>query len=108
MEDQYIEAFAMRLYELRQLTCQSARDMSLSLGQSHNYINRLESKRNYPTLKNFFYICEYLKVSPNEFFNYSNPNPHADNELYLEIKKLDSKSQVYFLKLIHDVNHRPV
>lgn len=107
MEDQYIDAFAKRLYELRKLTGQSARDMSLSLGQSHNYINGLESKRNYPSMKTFFYICEYLGVTPQEFFNYSASNPNINSELCCEIEKLDSNSQEYFLKLIKDLNNRP-
>lgn len=107
MEDQYIAAFAKRLYGLRQLTGQSARDMSLSLGQSHNYMNGLESKRNYPAMKTFFYICEYLGVTPKEFFSYDDSNPHMDNELYNEIKKLDEKSQEYFLSLLKNVNNRP-
>lgn len=106
-QDIFIDKFAKRLYDLRQLTGKSARDMSLSLGQAPNYINGLESAKNYPSMKSFFYICEFLGVAPQEFFDYDSANPKKSSELYNEIKKLDSKSQEYFLGLIRDVNRRP-
>ncbi len=106
-KDPYIETFAQRLYTLRQTRGQSARDMSLSLGQAPNYINGIETAKNYPAMKTFFYLCEYLGITPKEFFDYDNQNPRQANELYQEIKKLDAKSQEYFLNLIKDVNNRP-
>ena len=60
--------FAERLAELRLAIGVSARDMSLSLGQSVNYINAIESNRSLPSMTNFFYICKYLGVTPSEFF----------------------------------------
>lgn len=63
-----ILVFAKRLAELRLLKGISARDMSLSLGQSANYINAIESNKSLPSMKNFFYICDYLDVTPSEFF----------------------------------------
>lgn len=47
----------------------SARDMSLSLGQSSNYINNIENKRALPSMQMFLYICEFLKIEPKDFFN---------------------------------------
>lgn len=47
----------------------SARDMSLSLGQSESYINNIENKRALPSMQMFLYICEFLEVEPSEFFN---------------------------------------
>ena len=107
-QDIFIEKFAKRLYDLRQLTGKSARDMSLSLGQAPNYINGLESAKNYPSMKSFFYICEHLGVTPQEFFDYASDDPKKSSELYNEIKKLDGKSQEYFMGLIKDVNNRPL
>ena len=49
----------------------SARDMSLSIGQSAGYINNIENKKNLPSMAAFFYICEYLEVSPQEFFDFA-------------------------------------
>ena len=60
--------FARRMSQLRQAKGVSARDMSLSLGQSAGYINNIENGVNLPSMSTFFYICEYLGVTPEEFF----------------------------------------
>ncbi len=64
-----IEWFSRRLFELRSEKDVSARDMSLSLGQSESYINKIENQKALPSMNMFFYICEYLNVTPGEFFN---------------------------------------
>ena len=79
-------AFAQRLAELRMPKNSSARDMSISLGFSPNYITQIENKRNYPAMESFFYICEYLGVTPKEFFDTESTAPTKANEL-LEIAK---------------------
>ena len=38
--------------------------MSLSLGQANDYINNIENKKSLPAMQSFFYICEYLGVTP--------------------------------------------
>lgn len=71
----YVNWFPRRLTELRIQKGVSARDMSLSLGQSESYINKIENKRAMPSMTGFFYICEYLGISPNEFFNIESAAP---------------------------------
>ena len=66
-----------RLAKLRTQKGVSARDMSLSLGQANNYINNIENKKSLPSMPSFFYICEYLGVTPQEFFDEGNANPEA-------------------------------
>ena len=65
---EYEKWFPQRLTQLRMQKGVSARDMSLSIGQNTGYINSIESGKNFPTMKNFFYICEYLHITPKEFF----------------------------------------
>lgn len=48
------EDFCKRLAQLRMNKGVSARDMSLSIGQSPNYINGIESGDNYPSMATFF------------------------------------------------------
>ena len=48
------EKFVKRLIELRLNKGVSARDMSLSLGQSAGYINNIENGINYPSMSLFF------------------------------------------------------
>ena len=58
----YIEFFYKRLTDLRLQKGVSARDMSLSLGQSESYINKMENKRTLPSFTGFLYICEYFHI----------------------------------------------
>ena len=106
-DEQCIADFAKRPYTLRQRRGQSARDMSLSLGQAPNYISGLEAAKNYPAMKSFLYICEYLGITPQDFFDYEDANPKQTNELFDEIKKLDGKSKEYYMNMIRETNKRP-
>lgn len=63
----YENLFYQRLEKLRSEKGVSARDMSLSIGQSAGYINALENRNGFPSMQVFFYICEYLGVTPAEF-----------------------------------------
>lgn len=85
----YEEIFARRLTQLRMQKGVSARDMSLSLGQNHGYINSIESGKTFPTMTNFFYICEYLHITPKEFFDVDAADPEALRGMVSNLKKLD-------------------
>ena len=69
------EMFCNRLIQLRQEKNISTRDMSLSLGQSESYINRIENGKMLPSMTVFFYICDYFGITPKEFFDMDVPNP---------------------------------
>ena len=56
------------LAQLRAQKGVSAREMSLAIGQNSSYINRIENQRAFPSMQGFFYICEYLGVTPGAFF----------------------------------------
>lgn len=87
----YEEMFVRRLTQLRMQKGVSARDMSLSLGQNHGYINSIESGKTFPTMTNFFYICEYLHITPKEFFDVDANDPEALRGMIANLKKLDSE-----------------
>lgn len=61
------QEFIDRLVKLRMNKGVSARDMSLSLGQSEGYINNIENGVNFPSMTVFFYICDYFGITPKEF-----------------------------------------
>lgn len=67
--------------------------MSLSIGQNAGYINTIESGKAFPSMTVFFYICEYLDITPAEFFDYSFSDPAKLSELTENLKKL-SDSQL--------------
>ena len=85
------EGFPKRLAELRQEKGVSARDMSLSLGQSESYINKIENNYAMPSMQGFFYICEYLGITPSEFFNEEEKYPIIMKELVSNAKGLNEK-----------------
>lgn len=85
----YEKEFAQRLAQLRTKKGISARDMSLSLGQNPGYINTIENGKAFPTMTNFFYICEFLNVTPQEFFDVSANDPEKLKDLMQQIKLLD-------------------
>ena len=57
-------------------------------------------------MSGFFYICEYLGVTPQEFFDEGNDNPEALREFITEAKKLDSKSMSYILGIMKELNSK--
>ena len=87
----YENEFQTRLAQLREKKGVSARDMSLSIGQNPGYINNIETEKALPSMSGFFYICEYLQLSPKDFFDIDAKNPEKLNELIKDLKKLDDK-----------------
>lgn len=73
--------FAKRLSELRTAKGISARDMSLSLGQNPSYINKLENGKAMPSMEVFFYICDYLSITPADFFDEKKKYPQKINQI---------------------------
>lgn len=97
------EEFIKRLVKLRMDRGVSARDMSLSLGQNHGYITSIENGNALPSMTGFFYICEYLKVTPAEFFDFDNRNPSKLNEILCDLKRLSSDKLEHISVIIKDL-----
>lgn len=95
----YEDIFSRRLSQLRMNKKVSARDMSLSIGQSPGYINGLENGNGYPSFTVFYYICEYLGVTPAEFFDEGNPVPEELREILDDLKYL-SQEQIEGIRAI--------
>ena len=62
--------FSRRLRQLRAEKGVSQGKMSLDLGMTENYIYNIENDYAYPTMTVFFAICEYLDITPKEFFDW--------------------------------------
>ena len=99
----YLDWFPKRITELRLQKGVSARDMSLSLGQSESYINKIENKRTLPSMSGFFYICEYLGLAPQEFFNVDSSIPQKSKEILEEIEKLYHAQADHIMKISKDI-----
>lgn len=87
----YDELFYKRLIQLRSEKKTSARDMSLTIGQNAGYINNLENRGGLPSMTTFFYICDYLGVTPSEFFNDKAENPIVIRQIIEDLQALDQE-----------------
>lgn len=87
----YENEFPIRLAKLRTEKGVSARDMSLSIGQNAGYINNIETGKALPSMSGFFFICKYLNISPQEFFDVSSEYPEELRKLMENLKHLDSQ-----------------
>ncbi len=95
----YEEDFALRLAKLRTQKGVSAREMSLSIGANSGYINNIETGKALPSMSNFFFICDYLGISPMEFFEEENTCPDRLRNLVEELKGL-SPDQLNVIRLL--------
>lgn len=96
----YREEFGLRLAQLREQKGVSARDMSLSLGQNHSYINNIENGRAMPAMNVFFYICEYLGITPAQFFDTDSKNPKRLEKIINDLKRLDDEKLESISKIV--------
>ena len=110
-EDIYIDFYpdefvGDRIASLRIEKNVSAREMSLSLGQNSSYINRIENHIALPSMRLFFYICEYLEISPKDFFDTELSHPILIKEIIEELKKLDDTQLSTVLAVSKGFNHK--
>ena len=66
--------------------------------------NQIENGRVHPSLQAFFYICDYLKITPHQFFEDDNLAPKMLEELIEELKKLDAKTLELITDLVKQLN----
>lgn len=85
MDDDFIRE---RISYLR--TCKNISEykMSTDLGHSKGYIQGISSGRALPSMSEFLYICEYLGVTPKEFFDTENKDSIKLEQLYQAAKNL--------------------
>lgn len=99
-DTEYEVWFPQRLTQLRMQKGVSARDMSLSIGQNTGYINSIENGKSFPTMRSFFYICEYLHITPKEFFDVDANDPEALRGIVANLKKLDPEEFEALSKIV--------
>lgn len=99
------EDFVKRLTELRVNKGVSAREMSLSVGMNENYINRLENGAGLPRMETFLFMCDYLGVTPQTFFDVETPDPIKSKKVYTEARSLSSAQLDVVLDLIREIKN---
>jgi transcriptional regulator with XRE-family HTH domain len=99
----YENEFSIRLAKLRNQKGVSARDMSLSIGQNAGYINNIETGKALPSMSSFFFICEYLNISPKDFFDLESKEPETLCNLIENLKQLNSNQLKHICAIVEDL-----
>lgn len=101
MDQQYIRE---RISALRTKKNISEYRMSTDLGHSKSYIQSISSGRSLPSMSEFLYICEYLGVTPKEFFDGSINEPQLVRELYELARNMSEDNLKILISLAKRLN----
>ncbi|MBQ9278290.1 MAG: helix-turn-helix transcriptional regulator [Lachnospiraceae bacterium] len=93
-----------RITQLRLNKGISEYQLSYDLGHSRGYINNISSGKSLPSLSEFFYICDYFEITPQEFFDTEHKTPELISKAMSEIKNLDDDDILVILTLISRLN----
>ena len=83
--EEYIDFVRHRITQLREKMSVSEYKMSGDLGHSYSYINGISSGNSLPSFSEFFYICDYLGISPKDFFDTESKEPQLVRVLCNEV-----------------------
>lgn len=95
-----------RITELRIKKGVSEYKMSTEMGHSKSYIQSITSGRALPALSELLYMCEYLGVTPNEFFDDTVEEPILVHKITQNIQKMTEEDLQLVLALIERLNRK--
>ena len=90
-----------RLTQLRMKKGVSEYQMSLDLGHSKSYIQSISSGRALPSMGEFLVICDYLGVTPQEFFDDDTANPALIQEITDAVSGFSDEDLKLLLSIIN-------
>lgn len=90
-----------RITQLRLQKGVSEYQMSYDLGHSRGYIYNISSGKALPPLKEFFAICDYLEITPQQFFDDADQNPELVQKALAGMKQLDEDDMLMLLGIIN-------
>lgn len=93
-----------RITQLRIQKGVSEYKMSYDLGHSRSYIYNISSGKSLPPMAEFLEICDYLKVSPSDFFNDTTENPFLVQSAIEELKKLNDDDLMLAISNLRRLN----
>ncbi len=80
--------------------------MSTDLGHSKSYMQSISSGRSMPSLGEFLYICEYLGVTPREFFDEDIKEPQLVQKLYDLTRNMSQEDLDVLISTAERLNNR--
>ena len=90
-----------RITQLRVRKDVSEYKMSYDLGHSRGYINNISSGKTLPSMTEFFAICDYFELTPQQFFDEGTQNPELIQKAIAGMKQLDETDLLMLLGLIN-------
>ena len=66
----------------------------------------IENKNALPSMSTFFYICEYLDITPKDFFDEENPHPKPINDFVDILKQLKEDDFSALMNMAHQLNKK--
>ena len=93
-----------RITELRIKKGVSEYQMSLDLGHSRSYMQNIASGRSKPSIEEFLYMCEYLNVTPRDFFDESKAEPILVQKALDGMRTLSDRDLIFLLSMIDRLN----
>lgn len=89
-----------RITDLRLKKGVSEYQMSLDLGHSRSYMQNISSGKSKPSIEEFLYICEYLEVTPSDFFDETKSEPILIQKALDGMRSLSDKDLLSLISLI--------
>lgn len=90
-----------RITQLRLKKGVSEYQMSYDLGHSRGYVYNISSGKALPPLKEFFAICDYFEISPQQFFDESTDTPELIQKAVEGLKQMDETDLIMLLGIIN-------
>lgn len=89
-----------RITQLRLKKGVSEYQMSYDLGHSRGYVYNISSGKALPPLKEFFAICDYFEITPQQFFDADVKSPELIQKAVEGMRKLDDGDLLMLLGII--------
>ena len=89
-----------RITQLRLRKGVSEYQMSYDLGHSRGYVYNISSGKATPPMKEFFAICEYFELTPQQFFDDGTQTPELLQKAINGMKQLNEKDMLMLIGII--------
>lgn len=90
-----------RITQLRLSKGVSEYQMSYDLGHSRGYVYNISSGKALPPLKEFFAICDYFNLTPQQFFDETTRHPDLIQKAVDGMKQLNEDDLLMLLGFIN-------
>ncbi len=98
MDERFVQD---RITQLRIRKGVSEYKMSYDLGHSRGYVHNISSGKATPPMKEFFAICDYFDLTPQQFFDEGTQNPELIQKAVAGMKQLSEEDMLMLLGIIN-------